>query len=153
MAFYRSTWKLNLRLDSGAVSMKVQLLHLLSLFRSEHFFSESHIGNISLFTFGPEKCQRFDITLITVVTLVKEVNTNKCACYVAWSRVSLKILHTTLSIVSFNYYHEGNLRNATTATGIGNVIKGAVSRGFCCFGSILCWNPFLEALIINKMLL
>ena len=32
-------------------------------------------------------------------------------------------------------------------------LKGAVSQGFCCFGSILCWNPFLEALIINKMLL
>ena len=35
----------------------------------------------------------------------------------------------------------------------GNPVYGALSRGFCCFKSILCWNHYFEALLISKMLL
>ena len=31
-------------------------------------------------------------------------------------------------------------------------IKGAVSRGFCSFRSILCLNHYFEAFLVNKML-
>ena len=33
------------------------------------------------------------------------------------------------------------------------LVKGTVSRGFCCFKSILGLNHYFEALLINKMLL
>ena len=33
------------------------------------------------------------------------------------------------------------------------IFKGAMSRGFCCFSSILCLNDYLVPLLIHKMLL
>ena len=33
------------------------------------------------------------------------------------------------------------------------LVKGTLSRGFCCFRSILCYNHYFKALIINKKLL
>ena len=33
------------------------------------------------------------------------------------------------------------------------LVKGAMLRRFCCFGSIICWNRHLVVLLMHKMFL
>ena len=102
------------------MSMKVQLLYLLPLFGSGH----RHYFQIQV---RSRKTPTFDITLMTSVTIVKEVNANKGAQRCMIPSYLKNFAHNAINRF-FLLFACRKLRNTTTGTALATSLNKRFAR-------------------------